>query len=107
MFLDTHLIILGSNGLSNTTESSTKTTARKRRIKTPMNIPPISPVLSPLLFSLLDGGLTVVIASGFLLVSAEPMVVVTGGCDTSRQSGDLRVSSEVGQEASMCSREDV
>ena len=74
-------------------------------IKAPMIIPPISPALSPALISL--GA--VVPPSGFLLVglvSGKPMVVETGGRDTSGQSGDLRVSSEVGQEASRCSRED-
>ena len=88
------------------------TTARRRTIKAPMNIPPISPALadalSPVLSSL-GAGLAVVPPSGFLLVglvSGEPMVVEIGGRDTSGQSGDLRVSSEVGQEASRCSRED-
>ena len=78
-----------------------------------MNIPPISPALaealSPVLSSLGAGLAVVVPPSGFLLVglvSGEPMVVEIGGRDTSGQSGDLRVSSEVGQEASRCSRED-
>ena len=77
-----------------------------------MNIPPISPALadalSPVLSSL-GAGLAVVLSSGFLLVglvSGEPTVVVIGGRVISGQSGDLRVSSEVGQEASRCSRED-
>jgi hypothetical protein len=94
-YIDTHLL-LGSNDLSNTTNSSTITTARKRMIDAPMNIPPaLSPVLSSLAGSALP--------SGFLLVglvSGEPTVVAIGGRDTNGQSGDLRVSSEVGQEAS-------
>ena len=112
---DTHLI-LGSDGfhrLSNITDSNAITTARRRTIKAPMNIPPISPALAePLrpVLSSLGGGLTVVIfSSGFLLVglvSGAPMVVVIGGRDTNGQSGDLRVSREVGQEASRCSREE-
>ena len=110
----THLI-LGSNGfhrLSIITDSSTITTARRRTIKAPMNIPPISPALadalSPVLSSL-GAGLAVVLSSGFLLVglvSGEPTVVEIGGRDMSGQSGDLRESSEVGQEASRCSRDD-
>ena len=100
------------------------TTARRRTIKTPMKIPPISPALadslSPVFSSLgRDLTATVVTSSGFLLVgglvgglvvnglvSGEPTVVVIGGRETSGQSGDLRVSSEVGHEASRCSLED-
>lgn len=112
----THLILgrVGFHRLSNIIDSSMITTARRRTITTPTNMPPISPALadalSPVLVSLGGGGggLAVVASSGFLLVglvSGAPVVVVIGG-DTNGQSGDLRVSREVGQEASRCSRED-
>ena len=107
-------LILGTFGLhflNKVTVSRTVITARRMTIREPTIMPPISPALaaalSPVFVSPPPSVLLVlvtIVSSVVVLVSIS--VVMTTGGGTNGQSRALSVSSEVGQVASRCRREE-